>query len=125
MKRVCDTNRRIHEKTEILEAYQRRAISGARILNSVMIESSDYDIAGVVQFTLDKGKTCRFVFIKADGAMRGGSHAWPIDGEPSLSAAGKDCVSCRLLRKDGSVYTARITYSEDELTGESYFTHTF
>jgi len=124
MKQIFDTNWRIHEKAEMLKVYHRRARPGARILNSVMIESSDYDIAGVVQFTLDEGKTCRFAFIKADGAMRGGSHAWLIDGEPSLAAAGKDCVSCRLLRKDGSAYTATITYSEDPLTRESYFTLT-
>ncbi len=106
---------------KLQEVYSQHAREGSRVLECVIMEQSACEVAGVVQYTLDDGITCRFDYIKTDGTLFRMGMEFRMDGEKTLQFAGEDRVSCELIREDGSPYTATIIYYEDAETGEKGF----
>lgn len=106
---------------QLLEVFQQNAREGAEVKDCVLMEQSDYDIAGVVQYTLTGDDVCRFDIIRNDGTLNRIGMEFLTDGEETLAAAGPDSFSFRAIEGDGSVYTMTITYYEDAETGEKGF----
>lgn len=105
----------------LLEIFRENAREGAEAMDCVIVEESQCDIVGAVQYTMGDPQLCRFDFIKADGSICRMGMEFISDGEKTLTCAGADQISCKLFREDGSAYIATILYYEDQETQEKGF----
>lgn len=99
---------------DIFNGYAYADSSNRVAVACIVMEESENDIIGVVQYTVDDYEGTCFDFIRSDGfPLKAGVNA-KTTGD-SLKFIAADTVQCQLLDENGEVFGCKITYYADSI----------